>query len=327
MAWCPICKNEYRDGFKYCSECKVKLVDSLEPLQEEKVPLCNFDSEEVAKKFVKFLNYSKFKNYLDITDDGYFIKCDKDDFRAGQAKVKGFVNVEKSLKIQRNIDSSYYIFENPEAVSDDCKGIISNEDTENSDNDGDLANSEILADSADSEKYSAVNAHEALIEQAKQLDQSHTYQSKRFKADETLNSGIMFLVFGAFGLAFIGLNFIGVLHLLVLGFSSIVMSLIFLGMIIGGFISIKSAKRMTSEANEEDAFTEQLKSWAKDNLTYERVHSADEAGASEEFNVLYRINYIKDVLSKQFEGLDEAFLDYFSEEFYYENFESEGKDD
>ena len=27
MPWCPICKNEYREGIKLCAECKVELVD------------------------------------------------------------------------------------------------------------------------------------------------------------------------------------------------------------------------------------------------------------------------------------------------------------
>lgn len=30
MPWCPVCKNEYREGIKLCAECKVELVDQLE---------------------------------------------------------------------------------------------------------------------------------------------------------------------------------------------------------------------------------------------------------------------------------------------------------
>lgn len=35
MPFCPKCKNEYREGFTHCAECKCELVDSLEDLQEE----------------------------------------------------------------------------------------------------------------------------------------------------------------------------------------------------------------------------------------------------------------------------------------------------
>lgn len=30
MPWCPICRNEYREGIKVCAECQVELVDQLE---------------------------------------------------------------------------------------------------------------------------------------------------------------------------------------------------------------------------------------------------------------------------------------------------------
>lgn len=30
MPWCPVCKNEYREGVKLCAECQVELVDRLE---------------------------------------------------------------------------------------------------------------------------------------------------------------------------------------------------------------------------------------------------------------------------------------------------------
>lgn len=30
MPWCPVCKNEYRDGIARCAECKAELVDRLE---------------------------------------------------------------------------------------------------------------------------------------------------------------------------------------------------------------------------------------------------------------------------------------------------------
>lgn len=35
MPWCPICKNEYREGIKLCAECQVELVDHLEDEKEQ----------------------------------------------------------------------------------------------------------------------------------------------------------------------------------------------------------------------------------------------------------------------------------------------------
>lgn len=42
MPWCPVCKNEYREGIKLCAECQVELVDHLEDEQ-------NADLEEQEK--------------------------------------------------------------------------------------------------------------------------------------------------------------------------------------------------------------------------------------------------------------------------------------
>ncbi|MCR5655371.1 MAG: hypothetical protein K6G07_07015 [Lachnospiraceae bacterium] len=37
MAFCPICKNEYRPGFTMCAECKVPLVESLEEIEKQAI--------------------------------------------------------------------------------------------------------------------------------------------------------------------------------------------------------------------------------------------------------------------------------------------------
>lgn len=37
MPICPKCKNEYRDGFNVCAECKCYLIDSFEEIADEKV--------------------------------------------------------------------------------------------------------------------------------------------------------------------------------------------------------------------------------------------------------------------------------------------------
>ena len=34
MPWCPVCKDEFREGFTFCNECKVPLVDSLDDIIE-----------------------------------------------------------------------------------------------------------------------------------------------------------------------------------------------------------------------------------------------------------------------------------------------------
>lgn len=51
MAWCPYCKNEYRDGIEECSECHIPLVQKL----EDSRTAIYFDTEEKVNKIVNFL--------------------------------------------------------------------------------------------------------------------------------------------------------------------------------------------------------------------------------------------------------------------------------
>ena len=45
MAWCPVCKCEYKNGITKCAECKVDLVDSLDSVKDEPV----FSEEEIKE--------------------------------------------------------------------------------------------------------------------------------------------------------------------------------------------------------------------------------------------------------------------------------------
>lgn len=46
MAWCPVCKCEYKAGITKCAECKVELVDSLENEQEDTIFLQSEDGND-----------------------------------------------------------------------------------------------------------------------------------------------------------------------------------------------------------------------------------------------------------------------------------------
>ncbi len=80
MPWCPACKAEYREGFRYCHECKKELVDEM--LEgpafefEDMVYLGSFGDEAETKLLEAFLNshgipvlkkYQGIGGYLKIT--------------------------------------------------------------------------------------------------------------------------------------------------------------------------------------------------------------------------------------------------------------------
>lgn len=54
MPWCPVCKNEYREGIEFCAECKVPLVESLE---EETYQPFIFGEQDKMVRLQEFLSY------------------------------------------------------------------------------------------------------------------------------------------------------------------------------------------------------------------------------------------------------------------------------
>lgn len=49
MPWCPVCKNEYREGYTHCNDCDVDLVDSLEEGPRALIAGAEYDMNRMAE--------------------------------------------------------------------------------------------------------------------------------------------------------------------------------------------------------------------------------------------------------------------------------------
>lgn len=49
MPWCPVCKNEYREGYTHCNDCDVDLVDSLEEGPRALIAGAEYDLNRMAE--------------------------------------------------------------------------------------------------------------------------------------------------------------------------------------------------------------------------------------------------------------------------------------
>lgn len=49
MPWCPVCKNEYREGYTHCNDCDVDLVDSLEEGPRALIAGAEYDMNQMAE--------------------------------------------------------------------------------------------------------------------------------------------------------------------------------------------------------------------------------------------------------------------------------------
>lgn len=57
MPWCPVCKNEYREGFTHCNDCDIDLVESLEVAPKAIV----FGEKEAIEGMVEYLEDHHFE--------------------------------------------------------------------------------------------------------------------------------------------------------------------------------------------------------------------------------------------------------------------------
>ncbi len=96
----------------------------------------------------------------------------------------------------------------------------------------------------------------------------------------------------------------------------------FAGFLFVGIDSFIRAKKAKAESVEEERFIGQLKTWLDDNLTLSALTAVDQADLSKEANFLNEMNEMKNIITKQFGELDQAFLEQFTEEYYNERFDN-----
>ena len=99
MPWCPVCKEEYKEGITTCPECHATLVASLEEVEKSNyIDLLSFDNETLVKKFTDYLNYSKIPATYskDTKTNSYIISVLKKDAAKAKNHFSAFYSVETS---------------------------------------------------------------------------------------------------------------------------------------------------------------------------------------------------------------------------------------
>ena len=93
MAFCPICKNEYREGILICPDCNCELTEEL---TETVPPVLTIRSEKVKDRFVDYLSYSGINTRVsrDENDERFELYCDKADTDRVKRAFAVFVAVE-----------------------------------------------------------------------------------------------------------------------------------------------------------------------------------------------------------------------------------------
>jgi hypothetical protein len=320
MPWCPSCKTEYKEGVTICVDCGSELI-SEQPVDYDYVTLTVIEKQEVADKLIKYLEYSHINCYYEYSEEeiGFVIMVRDEEIKKAQKSFQAFYNVEAELLSSSNVVASQLsskkidglAFENLQEEEVENEEVLEVEDDEMLDPE-DVFNSEEPEEELEQD----------IRKVSKMMYDGGAYEKKSDKSKEMKSTAVTFFVFGILGLLFIALNLVNVLDIVNGPIPYLVMSAMFIGFLLIGNNSVERAKKAAKESVLEEETTEQIIAWLDNLVTPEALLSMKDSSLSEEANFIRVMENIKFIVTKQFGELDDAYLDYVTEEFYNNKFEA-----
>lgn len=294
MPFCPICKNEYREGIKECHECKVALVDDL-----SNGPVAVIYGEQ--EKLEEILQF-----------------CKKNGLKTGFIR---YVEEEHAL----------HLFFNKEELEDATKWIkvyMTGKEMERLAERAGIPMEEMTPELARQLQQEELEEIKELRQMERErISGKNSYVDKREKASEYKSSGFVLLIVGAAGLAALVLVYLGLLP----GFNSLksnymfmgVMGFLFLIFIITGVMSFLKVKDILVQASEDEDLVSRAKKFMEEMLPREAVDRAvGKSGDVEEEIYFKRAEYMGNVLKDEFPDMEETLREKLIEERYSELYES-----
>ena len=318
MPWCPVCKEEYKEGITTCPECHATLVASLEEVEKsDYIDLLSFDNETLVKKFTDYLNYSKIPATYskDTKTNSYIISVLKKDAAKAKKHFSAFYSVETSNALARNLDG----YHEARALEDETDDELSWDRSESTD-----IESPVIDDTDDTEECpTGVSCNM----------KSSEYVNKNDKLKDLASTIVVFSILGVAGLVLLLLELLNVTNFMNQMMMLMIVAVVVVGVPLVLFTSIKSYKATKILAKEENELTAKLNDWMEHNFTKETIHrilyaqrvNAPQVPEEELYLMLYQA--MKKRVCDQFGDLDEAYLDYIVDEFYDSHFSEDTEEE
>lgn len=296
MPFCPICKNEYREGIKECHECKVPLVDDLSKGPAAVI----YGEQEGLEEILQF--------------------CEKNGLKTGFIR---FSETDQALQL-------YFDREELEEAAKWIKVYMTGKEMERLAERAGIPMEEMTPELAKQLQQEEIEEMKELQQMERErISGRNSYVNKREKAAEYKSSGFVLLLVGAAGLVALILMYLG----LIPGFNSLksnymfmgVMGFLFLVFIITGIMSFTKVKDILAQASEDEDLSARAKKFMEETLTKETVDgAAGKSGeVSEEESYFKRTEYMGGVLKAKFPNMEEALREKLIEERYSELYESD----
>ncbi|MDE7298739.1 MAG: hypothetical protein K2N94_07905 [Lachnospiraceae bacterium] len=344
--WCPICKNEYREGITFCPDCKTALTESLGEETEATELLVSMEKEEDAKKLAAYLDYSGITAYYEADEEtgAFSVHVPKKKLKQAKKAFSAFYTVEVTAEYEQKLAKA---LKGELNAPRDEEGESAENETgrtpkagngkaaENEDREAEKdRNTEALeggdssrtadASSGQPDEWEEEDEEDIAEEIREAVSQASkgSYVSRAEKSADYRSSGVTFTVFGVLGIVVMVLHWAGVFQYFST-VSAVILSVLFVVFLVIGIDSFRRAARAKEESVQEEQFIRDLTEWLEANLTLESLAVADRADASDEVNFFNRMAEFQAVIKKQFGELDPGFLEQFTEEYYNNHFEKE----
>ena len=319
MPWCPVCKNEYREGYTTCAECKVPLVSDL----GEAPVAIYFGSENEIKAMVEFLKDNDFHETsmsYDEKENVYELFVKSDNEKAAKRMLKDFIDDAESKRLDFSDlglcdDGSEY---EDEEEKDE-------EEMEEADYES-LSTDEMILEYSSDKKVDLKREQQECFKMGADKKQSGStvYQNKHEKAEEYKSSASALMIVGILGIVLIVINELDVLPFsldfnkpMVYG----VMGTVFVLFIIFAIYSMAQYKKILKQADVEDDIVRQIKEFLDVHFSKEQVLSGESGdGKSEEQLYFQRTARMKTELTKQFTDIEDVLIEKMVDDHYDELF-------
>lgn len=279
MPWCPVCKNEYREGYTHCNDCDVDLVDSLEEGPRALIAGAEYDMNRMAE-------------LLQSKDVECFV-------RPGQRKdeFELYVTEEHAERATAYLQS--YV-----------QAMMQRQEKERRAAMGMDVDAEDGADTETPEEQQTPE-RAALYE-----DKNNKAEDAKSSAVALLLVGGLGLVFIVLlMLDYLPIHLFGLGKYLVSG----IMAAMFLVFIAMGFSSIKTYKKYLGIAEEEQKNIEQIMELLAQHMSKEVIDTKLAGEPEEMPQIYYsRMAVIKEFLEAHYGGLEPALLEKLADDWYEE---------
>ena len=279
MPWCPVCKNEYREGYTHCNDCDVDLVDSLEEGPRALIAGAEYDMNRMAE-------------LLQAKDVECFV-------RPGQRKdeFELYVTEEHAERATAYLQS--YV-----------QAMMQQQEKERRAAMGMDVDAEDGADTETPEEQQTPE-RAALYE-----DKNNKAEDAKSSAVALLLVGGLGLVFIVLlMLDYLPIHLFGLGKYLVSG----IMAAMFLVFIAMGFSSIKTYKKYLGIAEEEQKNIEQIMDLLAQHMSKEVIDTKLAGELEEMPQIYYsRLAVIKEFLEAHYGGLEPALLEKLADDWYEE---------